>query len=97
MRLYLASFIYVKQNIILEYTGHMIIVSDGDIVIFYPERERVVFRGFAHDNKKFGALIVHWTKQLRIGLKDNSFKMLYLNFIKKGNIRDKKISHKNFL
>ena len=29
---------------------------------------------------------------LRIGLKDDNFKMLHLNF----NIRDKKISHRNF-
>ena len=37
--------------------------------------------------------IVHWTNQLRIGLNDNNFQMLYLNTIKNGNTRDKKISH----
>ena len=37
--------------------------------------------------------LVHWTKQLRIGLNNNNFQMLYPNGIKNGNIRDKKIPH----
>ena len=37
--------------------------------------------------------IVHWTKQLRIGLNDNNFLRLHLNAIKNGNTRDKEVSH----
>ena len=46
-------------------------------------------------NPKFyyRVIIVHWTKQLRIGLNDNNFEVVYLNSIESGNIRGKKISH----